>query len=201
MTYTIVGLGNPGDEYKDTRHNTGRFALEAFRKEYGFPEWQYDKKLKALISKGFLLKVNGQKPVVLILPETFMNKSGVSVGVVVKNLKQAERLIVAHDDLDLPLGRLKVSFAKSSGGHRGVESIIKILKTDKFIRLRVGISPKTSKGVVKKPKGEKAVSDFILGSWKLPEKTLLKKISRVVTKALHAIVLEGKESAMSRFNS
>ena len=200
MTYTIVGLGNPGDEYKDTRHNTGRFALEAFRKEYGFPEWQYDKKLKALISKGFLLKVNGQKPVVLILPETFMNKSGVSVGVVVKNLKQAERLIVAHDDLDLPLGRLKVSFAKSSGGHRGVESIIKILKTDKFIRLRVGISPRTPSGKTKKPKGEKAVNNFILGTFKPKELELLKKVSKKVSGALTAIVVDGKERAMNEFN-
>src|SRR3989344_5669821 len=106
MSYVIVGLGNPGEEYSDTRHNTGRIALDIFRKKIDFPEWKADKMHKAEMSKGKL----GKESLVLLAPDTFMNKSGAAVAPFIKNAKQAERLVVIHDELDLPVGMMKISF-------------------------------------------------------------------------------------------
>ena len=195
MSYIFVGLGNPGAEYEGTRHNTGRMLLEWFGKSLG-AEWQADKKLNAHIAK---VKV-GKTPVVLVLPDTFMNNSGKSVKPLVTSLKSAEKLMVIYDDLDMPFGSSKISFNKSSGGHRGLESIIKALKTEKFARVRVGISPKTPTGKIKKPSGDDAVTKVILGKFKPDELTQLKKLSKKVNEALEVFVSEGLEKAMTGFN-
>ena len=174
MQYIIVGLGNPGKEYQGTRHNTGRAMVESFWKKEKFPEWEYDKKINALVSKG---KV-GRNKTLLILPETFMNKSGLSVKQLVINTKKAENLVVVYDDLDLPLGSVKISFNKSAGGHKGLESIIRSIKTKAFARVRVGISPVTLQKKIKKPKGEKKVHDFILGRFTADELQKIKKSTK-----------------------
>ena len=148
--FIIAGLGNPDQEYAGTRHNTGRMMLEFFRVRHNLPAWESDKKSKSLISKG---EVGGEK-VLLVEPETYMNKSGSALVYFVKAKKAAEKLIVIYDDLDLPIGTIKISFNKSSGGHRGLQSIISGLKTEGFLRIRVGISPVTAGGKIKKPKGE-----------------------------------------------
>ena len=192
----IVALGNPGEEYKNTRHNVGRIVLEEFFKKNDFSEWTLNKKLKALSSEGKI----GKEKVLLIEPETFMNKSGLSLQPIITSKKKAEMLIVIHDDLDLPIGKFKISFNKSSGGHRGVESVIKAIKTEAFIRVRIGISPATPSGKLKKPKGEKEVGDFILGEFKKSEMETLKKISKKVATALEMIITEGREKAMGEFN-
>lgn len=192
----IVALGNPGEEYKNTRHNVGRIALEAFVKKNSFSEWIPNKKLKALSSEGKI----GKEKIELIEPETFMNKSGFSLQSIITSKKKAEDLIVIHDDLDLPIGKFKISFNKSSGGHRGVESIIKAIKTEAFTRVRVGISPSTPSGKLKKPKGEKDVADFILGEFKKSEMETLKKISKKISDALEMLIIEGREKAMGEFN-
>ena len=158
MQYLIVGLGNPGEEYELTRHNTGRIVLSALHKKENLSPFKLDKKLKALVSEGKI----GKDKIDVIFPETFMNKSGASVASLIKNKKQAERLIVVHDDLDLPLGTMKISFNRGSGGHKGIESIIKAIKTEAFVRVRIGVSPKTSKGKAKKPKGEEKIVNFII---------------------------------------
>ncbi len=196
MSYIIVGLGNPGKEYEGTRHNAGRAALEWFRVSEKFPDWKHDKKLNALVSEGTIQK----ERVLLVLPETFMNKSGASVAPVVKNKKQAERLVVVHDDLDLPIGSLKIVFNRGSGGHKGVESIQRAIKTKGFTRVRIGISSSSPSGKLKKPQGEKMVNDFILKSFKPKEVELLKKITKRIKDVLTAIVSEGKERAMNEFN-
>ncbi|MEK7178936.1 MAG: aminoacyl-tRNA hydrolase [Patescibacteria group bacterium] len=193
MSYSIVGLGNPGEEYEGTRHNTGRAILSAFQKKEELSEWERDKKLNALISEG---KV-GKEKILLILPETFMNLSGKAVKPVVTSAKKAERLIVVHDDLDLPLGKLKISFNKGSGGHKGVESIMRAVKTKAFIRMRVGVSPATPSGKLKKPHGEKKVGDFILGAFSPSESRVFKKISGEACEALTHIVSEGHARAAS----
>src|ERR1700733_6443483 len=149
MSYIIVGLGNPGEEYAETRHNTGRMLVQLFGKMHD-AEWKVDKKLSAQIAK---VKI-GKQTVTLVLPDTFMNNSGKSVKPLVTSIKSAEKLLVIYDDLDLPFGSAKISFNKSSGGHKGLESIIKNIKTEKFARIRVGISPVTPSGKIKKPKGE-----------------------------------------------
>jgi PTH1 family peptidyl-tRNA hydrolase len=194
--YVIVGLGNPGEEYEHTRHNAGRLVVERVRAAEKLPEWHPDGKLNALVSKGKVANENA----ILVLPETYMNKSGSSVKPLITSAKAAERLIVVHDELDMPLGTMKISFARSSGGHRGVESIIRALKTEKFVRVRVGVSPATPSGKLKKPQGEKKVVDFILKPFTPKEREALKKTERVAVDAIRAILAEGRERAMNRFN-
>lgn len=195
MAYIFVGLGNPGAEYEETRHNTGRMVLTWFGKTLG-AEWKTDKKLNADVAK---VKV-GKTPVTLVLPNTFMNNSGKSVKPLVASVKAAEKLMVIYDDLDMPFGASKISFNKSSGGHRGVESIIKAIKTEKFARVRVGISPKTPSGKIKKPSGEEAVTKVILGKFKPEEITELKKLTKKVGTALETFVKDGLEITMTGFN-
>ncbi len=196
MTWIIVGLGNPGEEYQSTRHNTGRMALDYFAKSAGWDEWKDDKKAKARVVRGML----GKTAVVLVQPDTFMNKSGIAVIKFVKSQKSAERMVVLYDDLDLPLGALKVSFNRGSGGHRGVESIMKAVKTKKFTRVRIGVSPTTPAGKLRKPAGEKAVLDFILAPFKPAELVELKKVFKKISEALQVVVSEGPERAMNQFN-
>lgn len=196
MQYVIVGLGNPGEEYANTRHNAGRMVVEAFRKKNDFPEWSLDKSLKALVSKGSW----GKDKIVLLMPDNFMNVSGKSVAPLVKNAKDAERTVVVYDDMDLALGGMKISFNRSSGGHRGLESIIKALKTKAFARLRVGVCPTTPGGKLKKPKGEDAVLDFIVGPFKKTEQDDVKKVIKKGVEALAFILDEGREIATGKIN-
>lgn len=192
----IAGLGNPGDEYRETRHNAGRMALEYVRKQFDLPDWYENKKVKSLVSEGKI----GKEKVALVEPETFMNKSGSAIGGMVKSKKAAEDMVVIYDDLDLPVGRMKVSFNRSSGGHNGLESIIKAVKTEAFARIRIGISPVTPSGKMKKPVGEKAVADFILGKFSPKEYEALKKVFKRVPDAVAMLVSEGVEKAMGEFN-
>ena len=195
MSHIIVGLGNVGPEYEETRHNTGRMLVASFGKSVD-AEWKTDKKLNAEVAKVKL----GKTPVTLVLPNTFMNNSGKSVKPLITSIKSAEKMIVIYDDLDLPFGSSKISFNKSSGGHRGLESIIKAIKTEKFARIRVGISPKTPSGKIKKPKGEEAVTKVILGKFKPDELAELKKLGKKVNEALETFVSDGLEKAMTGFN-
>lgn len=191
----IVGLGNPGEEYELTRHNAGRMAvLELARKE-GIGELKYDKKINALVGKGEI----GSEKAQIILPETFMNKSGNALKNIITSVKKAESLIVVHDDIDLPLGKIKISFGKNSGGHKGVESVFKAIKTINFTRVRIGISATNAKGIVKKPSGDKFL-DYIVGKFKPTELAEMKKAVKKAAEALRMIVAEGAEKAMGEFN-
>ncbi len=201
MPYIIAGLGNPGDEYSETRHNTGRDMLFAIGKAHGAEEFEMDKKINALVAD---IKV-GKEKIKLIAPETFMNKSGNAVGKVVKSIKAAEKLIVIYDDFNLPLGKLRISFNRSSGGHNGLESIIKAVKTEAFLRIRVGVAPAiktgSAKGNAKVPHGDDKVEKFILGKYKPDEMKELKKIEKRVVEAIELLVKEGKDKAMSLVNA
>jgi PTH1 family peptidyl-tRNA hydrolase len=192
----IVGLGNPGEEYKKTRHNTGRIILDIIRKKIDADDFEFNKKINALVSEGKI----GKEKVMLIEPETFMNKSGLSLKSLIASKKKAGDLVVIYDDLDLPIGKMKISFNRGTGGHKGLESVAKQIKTLEFVRFRVGISPKTLSGKTKKPSGEQAVEKHILGAFKDPEMLELKKIGKHATEALEVFVEEGREIAMTRFN-
>jgi PTH1 family peptidyl-tRNA hydrolase len=193
INYTIVGLGNPGEEYIGTRHNLGRMVLDAFVKVHDLKDWSNNKKIKALMTER---KV-GKNKATLLKPETFMNKSGDSVKSIITNKKKAETLVVIHDDLDLPLGKIKISFNKSSGGHKGVESIMRAVKTEEFIRLRLGISGETAGGKIKKPQGEEKVIDAILGEFKKSEIDDLKKLIKKAVQSLDLIIEYGWEKGAS----
>lgn len=203
--YTILGLGNPGEEYKKTRHNTGRMALEILRKKFSLPDWEAQKKSSALVSVGEVgvvsKKAKSKEKIFLGMPETFMNKSGITAASLVKSQKAAAKLIVIYDDLDLPIGKMKISFNRSSGGHRGLESIIKALKTEGFVRIRVGIAPVTPSGKLKKPTGDEAVAKFIVAPFRPNEEKDLKKVLVKIPDAVNAIISEGHERAMGEFNA
>ncbi|MFZ2048787.1 MAG: aminoacyl-tRNA hydrolase [Minisyncoccia bacterium] len=174
--YIVVGLGNPGEEYLNTRHNAGRLAVAYLEKK----------------------NLEGLKFVHL---DTFMNKSGSGVAKVIKSKKAAEKLVVIYDDLDLALGTIKVSYNRGSGGHKGIESIVRALKTEAFIRIRIGTSPATPSGKLKKPQGEKAVEKHILTDFKKPEMDALKKVFKKAEVALEALVEDGLQKAMTVGNS
>ena len=197
MNYIIVGLGNPGQEYEWTRHNTGRMVVDAFAKLLEIEEFEMDKRLNSFVAK---VKV-GKNTVTLVKPETFMNKSGNAVGALVKSKKAAETLVVIHDELDIPFGKMKMSFNKSAGGHRGVVSVVKAVKTEAFIRLRIGISLVTAGGKMKKPQGEEAVIDLILSKFKPAEQIEFKKLAKKAAEGLEILVKEGREIATGFVNS
>jgi len=213
MSYIIVGLGNPGVEYENTRHNAGRLAVtawaKAYQKEEELSDWKFDKLLNAQkatgeVSPGSPWGKNNKKrsaeKVLVLLPETFMNNSGKALKEKIKSVKVAEKLIVVHDDIDLPLGTMKMVFNRGSGGHKGLESIIKAIKTQAFIRVRLGVCPTTPTGKLKKPAGDKLV-DFIVGEFKPDEAKTFKKIEKRTAEAIDLILGEGKERAMGEVNS
>lgn len=192
MKFVLVGLGNPGNEYAHTRHNAGRIALETLAQKEKI-EWREDKKAKATVASW-----NGHT---LVLPDTFMNKSGSAVGKYVKSVKAAKNMVVLYDDLDLPLGKIKISFARSSGGHNGLASVARAVKTDEFIRVRIGVSPSTATGKTKKPSGEEKVLKYILGKFSPKDEMELKKVLKRVHEALAVIVESGHVAAMNKFNA
>ncbi len=194
--YTFVGLGNPQDEYDGTRHNTGNMAVEALRKVFDFEDWSLDKRHESLVSRG----VYEKEKVVLMLPQTYMNKSGKAVVGLAGKPSSRERLVVIHDDLDIPFGSFKISFGKHSGGHRGVDSIVRSAKSRDFIRIRIGISKVSSKGKLLKPKGEQAVEKWILGAFTKDELSALKRVFKKVGEASKMIIEEGRGQAMNQFN-
>ena len=191
----VVGLGNPGKEYENTRHNTGFILLDFILGKK--VEWKESSGTKLFYYKDEI----GGKPTEYIKPTTFMNNSGIAVAFVKdKHKLNLKDIVVIYDDIDLPLGKMKISFDRSSGGHNGLESIIKKLKSREFVRIRIGISLETPSGKLRKPKGEKDVLKFLLGEYKKSELDILKKMSKKVAEALQIIFTEGKEKAMSVCN-
>jgi len=197
MAFVIVGLGNPGKEYEKTRHNAGRLAVELLAKQEGFDSFIYKKTADALVSEG---EIEGEK-VVLVLPETFMNKSGKSVMAFVKSVRAAKNLLVIHDELDVPLGTLKMVFGRNSGGHKGVESIMRAIKTKEFARIRIGISGAGKKQQAKKPTGEEKVVKHVIGKFKPAEEVTLKKALKKTATAARLFVTDSIEKATQEANT
>ncbi len=155
----IVGLGNPGSEYEDTRHNVGFMALDRLALKYG-ASFKLDKSLKGMIAS---INIFGEK-VILLKPTTFMNLSGESVKPVLNYYKiDISDFIVINDDLDMPVGKVRFRANGSAGGHNGLKSIIGSLKTESFKRIKIGID--RSKVI--------PVVDWVLGHFSLEDKSLL----------------------------
>ena len=179
----ICGLGNPGDKFKFTRHNLGFLILDYFQKENLFPQFKFYQKFLSEISKK---KINHQE-IILLKPQTFMNNSGKAIKRIFLAFKiKPENLCLIHDDLDLPFGKIKVSFKKGSGGHKGVQSVIDEISTKDFWRIRVGIG---------KPKRKK-IEKFVLEEFAKKEKKKLKKILEFVNKLLK-IWIENPQKAQT----
>ena len=185
----IVGLGNPGKKYKNTRHNIGFQVLDEFQKENDLPNFKLLKKFNSLASAGNFFN----KEILLLKPQTFMNNSGNAIKALTKFYKiTSPCLVVVHDDIDLPLGKIRISMGRGSAGHKGVESIIKELATKNFVRFRIGIQPQ--KGKPKNPER------FVLQKFLKEEGKIIKKIIKTSCDALKTALTEGTEKAMSKFN-
>ena len=186
--YLIIGLGNPGQEYSGTRHNMGRETIEAFAKKMDFNDFRFEKKWNAEVAEG---KIGNQKTI-LALPDTFMNKSGAAAGALSRFYKvKPLNVIVVHDDADIPLGNAKMSFGKRSGGHKGVESIIRALKTTDLWRFRLGIAGKRNIPAEK----------IVLKKFTPDEKKLINKVVKKTILSLEQAINEGPERAMNQYNT
>ena len=177
----IVGLGNPGAQYKNTRHNVGFMAVDEFARKNNFPEFKLQKKANALVSEN--------ENILLAKPQTFMNESGKAVKEIIKN-KPAENLIVIHDDIDLPIGKIKIVTERGSAGHKGVESIIKSIGNDGLIRFRIGIGGENKTDAMK----------IVLKNFSPAEQKVIDEAIQKVTDALDFFIVEGLEKTMNEFN-
>jgi len=173
----IVGLGNPGKEYENTRHNTGFLFVDELARQLKAPEFTYSKKLKSeIVEVNHKLKAISYK-LFLTKPQTFINNSGEAVSVLAKFYKlKPENILVVHDDIDILWNNFKFSFGRSSAGHKGVESIIKALKTKNFWRLRIGIQPTLKKHT----SADKIIlKKFTPAEFKILNQTIKKAISEL----------------------
>jgi len=186
----IVGLGNPGQKFEKTRHNVGFWVLDEFKKKFQFPEFKIKSDFFSKITK----KKIGKHNVILLKPQTFMNDSGKAVQAIIEKRKlNPKNLIVVHDDLDIPFGKIKISVGKSSAGHKGVQSIIEKIKNKDFIRVRVGINPECKQKI--------KIAEFVIEEFKEEEIKALPHIIELTVKAIETILEEGVEKAMNKFNS
>ncbi|MBI4685997.1 MAG: aminoacyl-tRNA hydrolase [Nitrospirae bacterium] len=182
--WVIVGLGNYGSKYSKTRHNLGFMVLDNIAE---FFDIEFEEKKDYLIGRG---SIEGQD-VLLIEPLTFMNNSGIAVrGVFKKFNLLPENLIVVHDDLDMDTGKLKIKKNGSSGGHKGVESIIQHIGTKEFIRVKIGIGRDL----------EMRAEDYVLKKFRKDEIPVIKDAIKRAEGAVTVILSERVERAMSKFN-
>ena len=182
----IVGLGNPGSEYRFTKHNIGFSVVKELAKENKIKI--KEKRYAALIGRG---KISG-KDVVLVLPQTYMNRSGDTVSDLIRDeIKDLSDLIVVCDDINLKLGRIRIKKHGSAGGHKGLESIISDLKMDDFARLRIGIATEVHKG---------DITRYVLAPFKRKERRNVAHVVSLAEDALTCWVEKGMDEAMNKFN-
>jgi len=199
MSYVILGLGNPGKEYEKTRHNAGRMLVELLAKKEDFPEFTLRKAggVPSLVSEGKL----GKQKVLLALPEIYMNTSGKAAKTLVKSKKAAAELLVVRDDIDLPLGVIKMTFGRGAGGHHGVESVMRAVGTKDFAQLKIGVSKAGKKNQAKKPGSDDGVVKLVIGKFAPAEEATLKKVLKKGVEAATLFVTDGVERATMHANT
>lgn len=205
----IVGLGNPGSEYEDTRHNIGFMAIEKLAKELSTETVNWQKSEK---DNAFLARVGD---IILVKPLTFMNDSGKTVARLMHFYKlNPQDIWVIHDDMDLPIGKIRIRERGSSGGHRGVDSIIRELKSNEFVRFRLGIGrgklighgsddgEEVGKASIHQEQHARhqSVISFVLSRFTQSEAGLLKHLIKNGSDAVRIALNDGVDKAMGRFN-
>ncbi len=185
-TYMIVGLGNPGREYRETRHNIGFMVVETFAKKHEIKLAKVQN--KAIIGIGKI----GEKKVILVKPQTYMNLSGQAVSALIRFYKiPLGNLIVAHDDVDLPFGVIRMRPGGGSAGQKGVNSIIERIGSQEFPRIRMGVG---------RPPGQMDAAAYVLQNFhKAEQETLIEFLNRAA-EALDCFLEYGLDTAMNRFN-
>ena len=183
----VIGLGNPGEEYHGTRHNAGADVVRLLAERYGGKLKKG--KERALVAE---VRIDGRL-VALAFPQTYMNLSGESVALLVRRhgVDDPRKVVIVHDELDLPLGRVKVKVGGGLAGHNGLKSIKAHLHSDEFLRVRIGVD---------KPSGKKQGADHVLSRPGKKEREELEITVQEAADAVEAILLDGPEAAMNRFN-
>jgi peptidyl-tRNA hydrolase, PTH1 family len=190
--FLIIGLGNPGEKYQKTRHNIGFRVLDLLLGDFNqttTSPFVFNKKIN-----GEIAKVTGGEKLYLLKPSSFMNLSGIPVVAAMNYFEiDVENIIVIHDDIDLPLGQIRLSKNSGDGGHNGIKSIIKQLGSKDFTRLKIGISTELSKKSI-------ATEKFVLGKFSPEEDVLLEKIITSATECLQYYFENKLEKTMNKFN-
>jgi len=189
--WLIIGLGNPGPRYERNRHNVGFMVVDRLAERYGITVGR--KRPHALIGEGNASLDGGSTRVVLAKPRTYMNESGEAVVRLAQGSgAPKDRMVVVYDDLDLPLGKLRVRAKGSAGGHNGIKSIVGRLGTDAFPRIRVGIG---------RPSGVEGAVSHVLGDFTEDERERIGPAVELAADAVEWAMAHGVESAMNRFNA
>lgn len=185
----VVGLSNPGAEFEGTRHNVGADAVRTLARRHGEGRLRPEKGQRALVEE---VRIGGRR-VALCVPTTYMNESGAAVRPLLRRfgVEDPQRLVVLHDELDLPPGRIRVKEGGGIAGHKGLESVRAHLHTADFVRVRIGIG---------KPPGRQAGADYVLRRPSRSERELLEVAVAHAADAVELIVDEGVEAAMNRCN-
>ncbi len=182
----VIGLGNPGTQYGQTRHNIGFRVVDLLAANYG---WNWERRGRAMIASGSI----SPEKVVLVKPLTYMNNSGEAVGELVHWYKlPPEALLVIYDELDLPIGKVRLRAKGSAGGHKGLDNIIRHLHTNQFPRLRIGIGRPANHRI--------ETINYVLGIPPTDERTLLDIAEQRATEAVPLIIQNGLEAAMNSIN-
>lgn len=181
----VVGLGNPGSQYKDTRHNIGFLVVDELARRWNTTSWR--RRFQAEVTEHRAIG-----PVLLMKPQTFMNLSGAAVREAANFYKvPLPEVIVIHDDLDLPGGRLRIRERGGSGGHRGIESLLAQFGSDGFVRVRCGIG--------RPPDGWES-ADYVLGRFDTAEQPVIRDLVEKAADAVESLIKEGTGPVMNRFN-
>lgn len=182
----IAGLGNPGREYAQTKHNVGFLMVDALAAHLGVTEWR--EKYDALIARARI----GSEAVLLVKPQTYMNESGRAIAPLMNFYKlEADDLIVAHDDMDIPVGSIRIRKKGSSGGHNGIKSILAHLGDEHFARIRIGIG---------RPLPGWTVVNHVLAPFPPEDAAKVSEAIRYLVPAIECIVTEDVDKAMNRYN-
>lgn len=182
----IVGLGNPGNEYAKTRHNVGFMLVDALAEHLNINLWK--DKFNAQIAEGRI----GTEKILLVKPQTYMNNSGEAVGPLMRWYKVTpEDIIVAHDDMDIPAGTIRIRKKGSSGGHNGIKSLIAHLGSENFPRVRLGVG---------RPLPGWSVVNHVLASFPQEDKTAVDEAIKYLIPAVECIVNDSVDMAMNKYN-
>lgn len=200
----IVGLGNPGEKYEKTRHNLGFLVVERFLHDFepiAKTVWEDSKKFKSDIAQISWDNGATSENVILAKPKTYMNNSGMAARLLSDFYKVVpEDIWIVHDEIDLPIGSMKIRFGGAAAGHHGVESIIESLKTDKFWRFRLGIGQQKGHGTIADHKVKNA-EDYVLGNFAGHEWGKIKELIKRGVKAIELGLNQSLAASQNRYNT
>jgi PTH1 family peptidyl-tRNA hydrolase len=183
--WLVAGLGNPGDEYADTRHNAGFMVVDTLSARYTVSVRQ--KTANFIYGRGFI----EEQKVILLKPLTFMNRSGIAVWDAIRKYEEIDNVLIVHDDLDLETGLVRIKKTGSSGGHNGIQSIIEMLGSKDFIRVKVGIG-RPMRGPAEK---------YVLRRFNKQERPVIEEAVETAADAIREILTKGVTSAQNKFHS